>query len=103
MAWYVYIAYFFAGCFLANGVPHFVHGISGERFVTPFASPIGVGESSALVNVIWGLVSFLIGYVLVFRVGQFAFGFNPGVLMVGLGIVITSVFLAWYFERVRVR
>src|SRR5256885_16392565 len=32
MHWYNYIICFFAGTFLANVVPHFVHGISGERF-----------------------------------------------------------------------
>jgi hypothetical protein len=41
-----------AGAFLANGVPHFVQGICGNKFQTPFARPRGVGESSALVNVI---------------------------------------------------
>jgi len=53
LPWYDYLAHFFAGSFLANGVPHFVQGICGNKFQTPFASPRGVGESSALVNVIW--------------------------------------------------
>ena len=52
MEWYDYIAYFFAGVFLCNGVPHFVKGVTGERFQSPFASPPGVGQSSAVVNVI---------------------------------------------------
>lgn len=30
--WYHYIAYFFAGVFLANTIPHLVNGISGIRF-----------------------------------------------------------------------
>ena len=33
-----YILCFFAGAVLANVVPHFVHGISGDRFPTPFAN-----------------------------------------------------------------
>jgi hypothetical protein len=53
MAWYVYVAWFFAGAFLANAIPHTVQGICGNRFQTPFGSPRGVGESSAVVNVIW--------------------------------------------------
>jgi hypothetical protein len=61
MAWYVYVAWFFAGAFLANAIPHIVHGMSGNRFQTPFASPPGVGESSALINVIWGFVNLTIG------------------------------------------
>ena len=46
MPWYDYLAHFFAGAFLANGVPHFVQGICGNKFQSPFASPPGVGESS---------------------------------------------------------
>ncbi len=41
MNWYDYVACLFAGMFLANVVPHFVHGISGDRFPTPFANPVG--------------------------------------------------------------
>jgi len=101
MEWYAYVAYFFAGAFLANGVPHFVQGIAGNKFQSPFASPPGVGESSPLVNVIWGLVNFFIGFALIYGVGNFAFGFNLGVLMVALGALLTSVALARYFGRVR--
>ena len=101
MVWYVYPAYFFAGLFLANGVPHFVNGISGNRFRSPFASPPGVGESSPLVNVIWGLVNFVIGYVLICGVGDFVSGFTLDVLMVVLGAAVAAVGLAWHFGRVR--
>jgi hypothetical protein len=52
MSWYNYVACFFAGAFLANVVPHFFHGISGDRFPTPFAKPPGRGLSSPTVNVI---------------------------------------------------
>jgi hypothetical protein len=101
MAWYAYLAYFFAGAFLANGVPHFVQGISGKKFPTPFASPLGVGESSPLVNVVWGLVSFLIGYVLLFGVGEFVLGLNRTAAMPALGALCASIGLAVYFGRVR--
>jgi len=65
MPWYYYVAYFFAGAFLANGVPHFVQGICGNTFQTPFASPPGVGESSAVVNVVWGWINFVIACSLI--------------------------------------
>src|SRR5262249_30597419 len=55
MRWYHYIAYFFGGAFFANFIPHFVNGISGNPFQSPFASPPGEGLSSAMVNVGWGL------------------------------------------------
>ncbi len=98
MAWYAYLAYFFAGIFLANGVPHFVHGISGKRFSSPFAEP-PEGKSSAVVNVIWGMGNFVVGYALIVGVGKFAFGFTIDALMVGIGAVVTSVGLAWQFGR----
>jgi hypothetical protein len=69
MSWYNYVACFFAGAFLANFVPHFVHGISGDRFPSPFAHPPGKGLSSPTVNVVWAFVNLLAGGVL-FRIGQ---------------------------------
>ena len=103
MAWYAYLAYFFGGVFLANGVPHFVHGISGKKFQSPFASPPGAGESSPLVNVLWGATNFIVGYVLIFGVGDLSFGFTTAVLIAGLGALVAAVGLALYFGRVRSR
>jgi hypothetical protein len=103
MAWYAYLAYFFAGFFLANGVPHFVNGISGKRFPSPFASPPGRGESPPLVNALWGLSNFFIGYTLIFKVGDFHFGMTRDVLMVGLGALVISVILSINFGRTRSR
>src|ERR1700689_3850221 len=64
--WYIFLLQFVAGLFLANGVPHFVQGISGQGFQTPFASPPGVGESSPIVNVLWGSVNLAVGFGLLF-------------------------------------
>ena len=69
MRWHHYIAVFFAGLFLSNTIPHFVSGIMGNSFPTPFANPPGVGLSSPVVNVLWGLFNFIIGYIL-FRVSR---------------------------------
>ena len=99
--WYFYLAYFIAGFFLVNGVPHFVNGVSGRKFQSPFAKPPGIGESSAVVNVIWGLVNFIIGYALVGAVGDFKCGFTMDMLMLGLGAVLAAVVLAWWFGRAR--
>lgn len=103
MEWYTYLAYFGAGLFLANSVPHLVNGISGNRFQSPFASPPGVGESSPLVNVIWGASNFVIGYFLLYGAGDFAGGLSLDVLAVGLGAVFAASGLAWHFGRVRNR
>jgi len=69
MKWYHYIAAFFAGAFLANAVPHFVNGVSGNPFPTPFADPPGEGLSSPTLNVIWGLANIVVGYLL-YRCGK---------------------------------
>lgn len=61
MNWLDYVVSFFAGAFFANAVPHFVQGISGNRFPTPFAKPPGRGLSSPLVNVLWALFNLAIG------------------------------------------
>ncbi|NIM93389.1 MAG: hypothetical protein GTO18_06725 [Anaerolineales bacterium] len=101
MAWYIYLAYFAAGVFLANGVPHFVNGISGNSFQSPFASPPGVGESSPVVNVVWGLLNFLLGYVLLTGVGDFEGGVTMDTLILGVGSAVMAVILSWHFGRVR--
>ena len=100
MAWCVYLARFCAGLVLANGVPHFVNGISGRRFPSPFASPPGRGESSPLVNVVWGMINFLIGYVLIFGLGDFVGALTSDSLTVGLGALVAALGLAWHFGRV---
>ncbi|MDP9076864.1 MAG: hypothetical protein M3O71_05535 [Bacteroidota bacterium] len=69
MEWYQYLASFFAGAFLANVVPHFVHGISGNKFPTPFAKPPGICLSSSTTNVVWALVNLVIGFLLFERGG----------------------------------
>jgi ABC-type glycerol-3-phosphate transport system substrate-binding protein len=69
MTWAHSIACFFAGTFFANAVPHFIHGISGDPFPTPFAKPPGKGLSSPTVNVFWALFNMVIGWLL-FRTGR---------------------------------
>jgi hypothetical protein len=100
MPWYYYLAYFFAGAFLANSVPHFVQGICGNKFQTPFASPPGVGESSAIVNVIWSSFNFLVGAGLI---RYFFVSPPPARLCVALalGIVIMALSLSYHFGKVR--
>ena len=90
MKWYHYIAAFFAGAFLANVVPHFIHGISGDPFPTPFANPPGKGLSSPLVNVIWACFNLLAGYVLL-RVSKITFKNSLAMLVLFLGILAISI------------
>jgi len=101
MAWIVTLAHFFAGMLLANGVPHFVNGISGRRFPSPFATPPGRGESRPVVNVLWGLANFLLGYLLLAKVGPFNPAPSLDLLSVVLGAVFISVSLAVHFGGLR--
>jgi hypothetical protein len=71
MPWFHFIAYFFAGAFCANFVPHFVSGVLGRTFPTPFASPPFRGQSSSRVNVLYGLCNLAVAYALLSRVGDF--------------------------------
>ncbi len=71
MEWIDYASYFFGGAFLTNAIPHFVSGLTGRAFQSPFAKPRGQGLSSSTVNVLWGFVNLAAGYVLVCRVGIF--------------------------------
>ena len=91
MAWHDYVAYFFGGCFLVNAVPHFVSGVMGRRFPSPFASPPGKGESSPMVNVLWAALNLVIGYLLVFRVGDFLIRDVAGVVSLGVGGLVMTV------------
>jgi len=99
MRWYYYLAYFFGGAFLANTLPHFVSGISGHPFQSPFASPPGVGLSSATINVLWGFFNLIIAYLLICRVGSFNLRKTQHVLVLGTGILIMSLMLAYAFGR----
>jgi hypothetical protein len=94
--WYDYIACFFAGMFLANAVPHFVHGISGDRFPTPFAHPRGKGLSSPTVNVAWALFNLVIGYML-FRLGKLTSGGHLALVIFFAGIAAISSILSVRF------
>ncbi|HUL61346.1 MAG TPA: hypothetical protein VLU43_18860 [Anaeromyxobacteraceae bacterium] len=99
MRWYGYVAYFFGGAFLVNAIPHFVNGVSGRPFQSPFASPPGEGLSSALVNVGWGAFNAVAGYLLVCRVGRFEPRRTSHVLPVGLGGLLMALMLARAFGR----
>jgi uncharacterized membrane protein len=64
MKWYQYLLAFLSGMLLANAIPHFVNGISGNPFPTPFANPPGKGLSVPFINVLWGVFNMVMGYLL---------------------------------------
>jgi hypothetical protein len=99
-----YVLYFIAGAFLANGVPHFVQGICGNGFQTPFAAPPGRGDSSALVNVLWGWLNFAAGAALLhyFSPVRIPAPTEP-CITAAFGALAMALYLAWRFGKVRHR
>ena len=93
------VAFFFGGGFLANAVPHFVSGIMGRPFQTPFAKPRGEGLSSSTLNIIWGFFNLVVAYLLVFRVGNFDLRETRDAAALGLGTLLLSIGLARHFGR----
>jgi hypothetical protein len=92
-----YIAWFFAGAFLVNTIPHLVAGVSGRPFQSPFAKPRGIGLSSSRVNVIWGFINLALGYLLVCRVGEFDLHSTLDVAILGVGGFLIALFMAQHF------
>jgi hypothetical protein len=93
------IVYFFGGAFLANAVPHFVSGVMGRPFQSPFAKPPGKGLSTSTVNVVWGFFCFTVGFLLLGRVGSFDWKATDPVIAAGLGAFLISLMSARHFGR----
>lgn len=96
LPWYSYLTAFFAGAVLANVVPHFIHGISGDPFPTPFAKPPGKGLSSPTVNVAWALLNLVIGYFLA-RAAHLATAGLPLLAAFFGGIAVLSLSMSVHF------
>jgi hypothetical protein len=93
MTWHNVAACFFGGAFLANFIPHFVVGISGLEFPSPFATPPFRGLSSPAVNVLWGLFNLVVAYALVVLVGNFELKSvaQAGALAAGFGLAAVGI------------
>jgi hypothetical protein len=99
MEWIHYISYFFGGAFLTNALPHFISGLMGRPFQSPFAKPPGKGLSSSTVNVLWGFFNLVVGYVLICRVGNFVLRSTDQIVALGLGSLVMGVLAARAFGR----
>jgi hypothetical protein len=99
MEWIHYLAYFGAGAFLINAVPHLVSGVMGRPFQSPFAKPPGEGLSSSTVNVLWGAFNLAVGYALVCHVGHFDLRSTGDAIALGLGVLLMGVVMARMFGR----
>jgi hypothetical protein len=93
----VYIAHFFGGVFLANGIPHFVSGVCGRSFRTPFVRMHGGDVSSPTVNVFWGWLNFLVAYLLFIDVGPRYLGSPFDTVAAAAGMLIMGLLLSRIF------
>jgi len=92
-----YISYFFGGAFLTNAIPHFVSGLTGRPFQTPFARLRGKIYSTSTTNILWGSFNIVIGYLLIFHAGQFNIHSAKHVLAAGAGAFVIALFSAKVF------
>ena len=99
MTWLHLVSYVFGGIFLANAIPHFVSGMMGQPFQSPFAKPPGKGLSSSTVNVLWGFFNAVVGYLLVVRVGNFDLRSIRDVLALAVGALLISLQSARHFGQ----
>jgi len=95
-----FVALFFAGAFLCNSLPHLVAGLQGTPFPSPFATPRGVGNSSPMVNFLWGAFNAAIGIALL-AYHPIVVGPNLDSLTLAAGVLVLGFYLARHFGRVR--
>jgi hypothetical protein len=98
--WFYYLLLVISGLLITNGIPHFVAGLQGIPFQSPFATPSGIGESSPLVNVYWGFGNLAGGLVLL---AKFAPADYLGWACLGAGSLLVGTFSAKHFGAVRAR
>ncbi|HEX2731607.1 MAG TPA: hypothetical protein VHM70_08385 [Polyangiaceae bacterium] len=100
MTWSHLLAYFFAGAFSANFVPHFVSGVLGRTFPTPFGSPPFRGQSSSRVNVLYSLFNLAVAYTLLFHLGEFEPRRALHASVYGLGLGAMSLLITRSLARI---
>ena len=101
MPWHDVAACFFGGLFLANFFPHFIAGMSGVRFYTPFATPPFRGLSSPVVNMLYALFNLAIAYALLVVVGSLELRHVAPVAVSAAGFALWSVQIARSVTKLR--
>lgn len=93
------LSYLFGGAILSNAIPHFVAGVMGRPFQSPFAKPPGQGLSSSTVNVAWGFTNLVFAYLLLVRVGPLDLRAVDQIAAAGLGFLLLGLLAARQFGR----
>lgn len=90
------ILYFLAGLVLANGLPHFVKGLMGERHRTPLRR-----EGGAMLNVVWGIANLFVAGWLWLYASLMPQALGYALVAFFLGILVAGITLAKRFETTR--
>lgn len=80
------------GMVFANGVPHFVKGITAERWAVPWKKP-----ASASTNVLWGIANWLIVVIIYALFKPDINSFDAACFIIGMGI--TGYYLALHWSE----
>lgn len=97
--WYHYLLVLLAGPFLANFLPHFISGIVGNSFPSPFSDPPGVGVSGPVSNMLWATINLAVGLLLLYFGRIQRQGFRGAALLL-ISAMAMAFYLAAYFGRV---
>ncbi|NDV00843.1 hypothetical protein GZA08_07655 [Pseudoroseicyclus sp. CLL3-39] len=86
--------------FAVNAIPHFVAGVQGRPFPSPFAKPPGRGLSRPMVNVGWGAANAVVAWLLLALPGPLDLTSPADALAFGLGALSMGLMLASWFGKV---
>lgn len=95
------VALFFGGVFFANFFPHFIAGMSGTQFQTPFGKPPFRGLSSPLVNTLYALLNGAVAYRLLIPVVELGLRPSLAVASAAAGFAFWSLFVARSVTKLR--
>lgn len=93
------ISLFLAGLFFANGIPHFINGISGREFHNPALHRFVPRMPSPLFNVIWGLFNFGLALLFLSLADVFSISLPPEGVLFALGFAFAALGLSIFFNR----
>jgi hypothetical protein len=93
------IVLFLAGLFFANGIPHFIQGISGKNFHNPFLHRLMPAIPSPLFNVLWGLFNFCLAIFLLSGTHLLGFLLKREALFFAAGFAFAAIGLSIFFNR----
>lgn len=94
--WYHCATAFFAAIFFTNALPHFISGVLGMPFPSPFAEPPGIGLSTPVENIIWAIINFCVAYALVYF-GKLDQRQLPIRIAFFVGAIVMAFYAASYF------